>query len=220
MAFHLFKHEEEEFQYEEGSVITGREIERIHPDLTNLIWIADGPSQNYDFQPYIICADIEGYEFELGITKLEQSLIFTGLPIEGEERLNPTEKIKDAFYVNIPPADRKIFWEALENPYGLLVRHEYIFMLLHGLERHLLAGDCMPAARCIIELRKFIGDREFRNTTANGLMMTAMIRNRPEIAEEFLATLHPYYYFDFSEVIISDSVIIISVVTNLNLILL
>lgn len=197
MAFHLFKHEEE-IQYEEGSVITKQEIDQIHPDLTNLIWIADGPFQNYDFQPYIICADIEGYEFELGITKLEQSLIFTGLPIEGEERLTPTEKIKDAFYVNIPPADRKTFWEALENPYGLLVRHEYIFMLLHGLERHLLAGNCLPAARCIIELRKFIGDREFRNTTANGLMMTAMICNRPEIAEEFLATLHPYYYFDFS----------------------
>lgn len=197
MAFHLFKHEEE-ISYEEGSVITKQEIDRIHPDLTNLIWIADGPYQNYDFQPYIICADIEGYEFELGITKLEQSLVFTGLSLEGEERLKPTEKIKDAFYVNIPPADRKIFWEALENPYGLLVRHEYIFMLLHGLERHLMAGDCLPAARCIIELRKFIGDREFRNTTANGLMMTAMIRNRPEIAEEFLATLHPYYYFDFS----------------------
>ena len=80
MAVHLFKHEE--IQYEEGSVITQREIDRIHPDLTNLVWIADGPSQNYDFQPYIICADINGYEFELGITKLEQSLIFTGLSLE------------------------------------------------------------------------------------------------------------------------------------------
>ena len=158
---------------------------------------------SYSFSPgrnpvYSILISTSGLKPDIRIRFLARVSIFTGLPIEGEERLTPTEKIKDAFYVNIPPADRKTFWEALENPYGLLVRHEYIFMLLHGLERHLLAGNCLPAARCIIELRKFIGDREFRNTTANGLMMTAMICNRPEIAEEFLATLHPYYYFDFS----------------------
>lgn len=196
MALHLFKHEE--IDYEEGSVITEQDMERIHPDLKDLVWFADGPHQNYDFQPYIISADIKGFTFELGITKLEQSLIFTGLPLEGPEKPLPVGKVKDAYYVNLTPEDRRIFWLALENPYGLQTRHEYIYMLLHGLERSLLAGDCMPAARCIFEMRKFIGDRPFRNITANGLMMTALLRNNSQIAEEFLSTMHPYYYYDFS----------------------
>ena len=196
MSFHLFK--QKEIDYNEGSVITEQDIDRIHPDLRPFVWIADGTKQNFDFQPYIVCADIEGYELEVGISGLEQSLIFTGLPLEGNEEDTPMNMINDKFYVELAPQERKAFLSILQSPYDQRVPLSSGYMLLHGLERHLLTGDSVAAANVIMWLRGMYGEKKFQNYSANGLMMAALIRDHKEIAERLYDDLKVDFYYQFS----------------------
>ena len=196
MSFHLFK--QKEIDYEEGSVVTEQEIDKIHPDFKSLVWIADGPKQNFDFQPYIVCADVSGFEFEVGISGLEQSLIFTGLPLEGVEDDTPINMINDKFYVELAPQERKMFLSVLQSPYDQRVPLAYGYMLLHGLERHLLTGDCDAAAKAVMWLRGMYGEKKFQNCSANGMWMAALIRNRKEVAEQVYDNMKVDFYYQYS----------------------
>ena len=196
MSFHLLKHTETE--YEEGSAVTEQDIEKIHSDLKPFVWIADGPRKNYDFQPYIVCADVAGYEFEVGISGLEQSLIFTGLPLEGEEADTPMNIINDKFYVELAPQERKQFLSILQSPYDQRVPLSCGYMLYHGLERHLLTGDCEGAADIVMWLRGMYGEKKFQTYSANGLMMAALIRNHKKLAERVYDGMKVDFYHQYS----------------------
>lgn len=184
--------------YVEGSVITDEQIGEILPDLKELIWFGDGPCQNYDNQDYIICADIRGYEFEVAISKLEPSVIFTGLPVETEGEEEKLRKLRDDFYVSLSPLERGKYWKVLQDPRESKVRVDYAFILLHGLERHLLTGDSTNASKVLLWMRQYYGDRGFQYYSANALMMSALIRNRRDLAEDFFNSLNTIYYYRFS----------------------
>lgn len=198
MSMQLFKTKDPYPDYQEGTAVTEQEIEAIYSIIRPMIWIADGPEQNYDFQSYIISADVKGYEFELAIGSLEQSLIFTGLPLEGEGDPTSMTVMRNAFYVNLAPEERARYMEFLKSPLDRMTSVEYAYILLHGMERHLLAGDYRKAAENIMWMRASFGETKFQCATANMLMLTAMIRNRPEIVSRLLDTYRIDVYNHFS----------------------
>lgn len=165
----------------------------IHPDIKDMLWVANGPMKNYDInkedKKYEINSGGFIFTIETGDSS-EPSLIDTSLPIE---------QVKDIFSVERPgyyptykglyPEQKSVYLEFLKNPYDDRFNVGYAFILYYGLERHLLKGNYEKAFKVILKLRKAHKNGSFQGYTSNALILSCLRYQRADLAELFIKTL-------------------------------
>lgn len=172
----------------------------VHPDLQNLLWFADGPHKNYFSKNQEQSFEYNGFSIMFSsFSPQEPSLISTRFAIE--ENVNPQQVEAPSYfpsYFGLTDAQRGVYWEFLQNPYSGQFNIGYVFILYYGLERHLLEGNYEDAFRVILKLRDIYENSSFQSYSACALILTCLIRKRPDLASEFYYSLDKNHEFNFS----------------------
>lgn len=162
-------------------------IKSIHPDLQDLIWVADGPLKNYNTDQF---QSINNQHFTIQNSSDEEpSLIYTTLPISQPENIsavNPPSYYPS--YSDFTPEQRWTYLNFLNNPYD---NHDigYVFMLYYGLERHMLYGKFEQAFEVILKLRNVYDNHSFQEYSANSIILMCIFYNRPDLLSKFVESL-------------------------------
>lgn len=172
----------------------------IHPDIQNLLWIADGPKKNYVPKTDNVVYEFGGIKIIFSsFSSQEPSLIFMRLPIK--EIVDSKEIDRPPYfptYTGLSEEQRGVFWKFLADPYSGDFDIGYVFILYYGLERHLLEGRYEDAFHVILKLRDVYSNTSFQSYSACALILTCLIRQKPELAREFYESLDKEYEFNFS----------------------
>lgn len=172
----------------------------VHPDLQNLLWFADGPYKNYFSKNQEQSFEYNGFSIIFSsFSSQEPSLISTRLAIEENVNLQQVEAPSYfPSYFDLTDAQRGAYWKFLQNPYSGQFNIGYVFILYYGLERHLLEGNYEDAFRVILKLRDVYESSSFQSYSACALILTCLIRKRPDLANEFYYSLDKNHEFNFS----------------------
>jgi len=172
----------------------------IHPDIKNLIWIADGHSQNYSNNEQNKIFESNVFFFHSFLQGNEPSLIYTKLPLESVDDFSTVERPPYyPTYAGLTPLQKWIYLKFLENPYNSEINIGYVFILYYGLERHLLQGNYEEAFEVILKLRNVHSNSSFQGYSANALVLTCLCRQRADLLSEFMDSLDKKYEFNFSD---------------------
>ncbi|MDD7794123.1 TerB N-terminal domain-containing protein [Clostridium sp. 'White wine YQ'] len=173
----------------------------IHPDIENLIWIADGIRKNY-----ISNKKQEIYEFNgikitfLGFNQDEPSLIHTKLPLAELQNIYNVERPPYyPTYSQLTPEQKTVYWKLLSNPYDSNIDIGFVFILYYGLERHLLNGDYEKAFRVILKLRDVHENKSFQQYSGSALILTCLLRQRADLALEFMQSIDKEHELKISD---------------------
>ncbi|MDB8556725.1 TerB N-terminal domain-containing protein [Turicibacter sanguinis] len=174
---------------------------KVHPDLKNLLWIADGPKKNYIPKDSNQSIEYKGICIKFSsFSSQEPSLISIKLPIKKVN--NPQDIQRPSYfptYAGLTKEQRGVYWNLLENPYSGEFNIGYVFILYYGLERHLLEGDFDSAFRVILKLRDVYDNASFQSYSACALIITCLIRQREDLIVEFYQSLDKKYELNFSD---------------------
>ena len=92
----------------------------VHPDLQNLLWVADGPKRNYIPQNHDQVFEYDGIRITFSsFSSQEPSLMSTRLPIQ--EGVNPQQIERPPYfptYAGLTAAQRGVYWKLLADPYS------------------------------------------------------------------------------------------------------
>jgi len=173
----------------------------IHPDIADLLWVADGPRKNYVQDKKQEVYEYGGIRITFsGMQSDEPSLIHTKLPLA---QVNDISKIERPpyypTYEQLTPEQRSVYWLLLANPYNPNIDIGFVFILYYGLERHLLAGNYEKAFRVILRLRDVHKNGSFQCYSANALILTSLCRQRADLTFEFVQSLDKEYELHFSD---------------------
>lgn len=161
-------------------------IHNIHPDIRDLLWIADSSMKNnYTDENNNCSINNDFFNFNSYFTE-EPSTIFTDLPIEEPE--NPSNILSPSYfpiYKDLLPTQKWIYLKALQNPYDDNIDIGYIFILYYGLERHLIKGNFEKAFNVILKLRKIHKNSSFQTYSMDALMFSSIISSRHDLYELF-----------------------------------
>ena len=163
----------------------------FHEDIKDLIWFADSPLLNIDPKQFIKTMSCSGFKLEYSYSGLsEPSMIFTKLPIEFPKDFSQVD-LPDYFptYIGFDPLQKGLYIKFLENPYNTEIYIGYVFLLYYGLERHLFLGDWEKAVDVILKLRKCHKNNSFQLYSATALILTAIYREKGEIALKVISQL-------------------------------
>ena len=185
-----------------NSTITDQnKILAVHPDLQNLLWVADGPRKNYIPQNHDQVYEYDGIRITFSsFPSQEPSLMSTRLPIQ--ESVNPQQIERPPYfptYAGLTAAQRGIYWKLLADPYSGQFDIGYVFILYYGLERHLLEGRFEDSFHFILKLRDVYDNASFQSYSACALILTCLFRQRPDLAEEFYQSLDKTHELNFSD---------------------
>lgn len=175
---------------------------KIHEDLNGLLWLIDGPQKNY-----ISKQNTEVYTLENGLrltisisNTIEPSAISTKLPIHTASSFDDVERPPYfPTYSGLTSEQRGKYWKFLENPYDSKHDIGYVFILYYGLERHLLEGDYEKAYNVILKLRDVHTNKSFQSYSGCALVLTAMLRQKPELIVAFCESLDKEHEYNFSD---------------------
>lgn len=173
----------------------------FHPDLQNLLWISDGPRKNYTIQEHEQVYECEGIRIVFSsFSSQEPSLISVRLPIQVDVEFQNIERPPYfPTYAGLTAAQRGVYWKFLADPYSGQFDIGYVFILYYGLERHLLEGRYEDAFHVILKLRDVYDNTSFQHYSACALILTCLIRQQPELANEFYHSLDKSYELNFSD---------------------
>lgn len=161
---------------------------RIHPDLENLIWIGDGPKQNYFPEARnntVFCNMGITIEFANFLQK-EPSALYLSLPVEEGERIeNIPRPPYYPRYDILSPSQRFVYLRYLTDPYCEKFAYNvgYAFLLYYGLERHLILGDFDAAFEVIQKLRLVYDNASFQSYSITALVLSSILKNRKDKLE-------------------------------------
>lgn len=175
---------------------------RIHNDLAGLIWFADGPNKNYVNENVAKDSfNLGGLTFTVRMTGDEEpSLIYTSQKITIPNDIYSIERPPYfPTYSGLTPEQKGVYISFLNNPYDEHIDIGFVFILYYGLERHLLIGDYERAYKVILKLRDVHSNKSFQSYSANALVLTSMLRQKGEIALEFVRSLDKSYEYLFSD---------------------
>lgn len=167
----------------------------IHPDLQNLIWIKNGPKQNYfenkeEKNNKLIDNEIFSIS-SFPLNSIEPSLIDLALPIE---KIINVENIENPnyypSYTGLNLRQRALYLEFLKNPYDNRFNIGYVFLLYYGLERHLSKGNLDKPFEVILKLRKFHKNKSFLNYSSEALILSCLNYQRADLVAFFMETLN------------------------------
>ncbi len=174
----------------------------VHNDLQGLLWIADGRHKNYKK----VVKKENQMEFYFGERRLlltlhheeEPSLVYTRMRIKEVEDISSVPRPPYyPSYKDLSPEQKWVYLNLLTNPYNPNIDVGFVFILYYGLERHLLLGDIEQAFRIILKLRDVHNNNSFQHYSATALILSAMLRERGDLVEEFIASLDKDYEFNF-----------------------
>lgn len=172
----------------------------VHPDIQDLLWIADGPRKNYTPKEDEDVFESNGIRIVYSPFSIQEpSLISMKLPVKIDA--NPAQVDRPPYfpsYSQLTAAQRGVYWKFLSDPYNHQFDIGYVFILYYGLERHLLGGDYEKAFDVILKLRDVYENASFQSYSACALILTALIRQQPELAVKFYQSLDKKYEFNFS----------------------
>ena len=188
-----------------GKTISSRALDgtlkKVHPDLRELLFFADGDNKNYSKELNGKTVRIKNVDFEIKVNKNEEaSLIYTKLPVGqipiDSETLNSIIIAPGTSYKKMTPEQRGKFWAMLEDPYRMYFDINYLMLLLGCLERHLIMEDYEKAFDVIIKMRFCFPGEKFQRCSANALLMTCIYWNRADLLDRFYESMdidHDYY---------------------------
>lgn len=173
----------------------------IHPDVQDLIWIADGPKRNFILQNKEQILEYDWLKIRIySFSSLEPSLISTRLPIEKNIKVEEVEGPPYyPMYAQLTAAQRGVYWKMLENPYTGQFDIGFIFILYYGLERHLIEGNFEEAFDVILKLRNIYSNKSFQHYSAGALIITCLIRKRVDLLEKLYQSLDKKFKLNFSD---------------------
>lgn len=174
----------------------------LHSDLEGLVWIADGPYNNYtNDSTNKDTIDLGSIKISISfINQEEPSLIYTKQKISKPDDISKIDR-PPYFprYTDLTPEQKWIYLQLLANPYDNSINIGYVFILYYGLERHLLRGDYEKAFRAILKLRDVHSNNSFQSYSASALILSAMLHKRGDLVIEFIESLDKEYEFNFSD---------------------
>ena len=173
---------------------------RIHEDLKNLLWVADGPQKNYAVKDSSQTFEYNGFRISFSsFSSQEPSLISTKLPIEEVCKSQEINRLPYyPTYAELTNEQRGVYWELLRNPYNGKLDIGYVFILYYGLERHLLEGDFEAAFNVILKLRDVYDNSSFQSYSACSVILTCLARKRADLVAVFFDSIDKNYEFNFS----------------------
>ena len=165
----------------------------FHDDIKELLWFGDSPLKNLDIGNSIKNFKTNGFTCYYADASLEEpSVILTTQPIEFTKNIEQVERPPYyPFYRELSPLQKGVYFTFLKNPYDSTIDVAYVFLFFYGLERHLYEGKQDQAIKVILKLRNVHKNKSFQKFTANTLILTAIYKNKGEIAIELLKTLKP-----------------------------
>lgn len=174
----------------------------VHSNIVDLIWVADGPRRNYTNMPTKSeFVNVRGFSVNVSFMGQEEpSAIHTSMPIAQIQNLYGIERPPYyPSYAGLSPEQKAVYWNLLYNPYNPQIDIGFVFILYYGLERHLLCGNYEKAIDVILKLRDVHKNGSFQSYSADAIILTSLIRNRPDILEKFLNSLDKSYELNFSD---------------------
>ena len=173
----------------------------VHHDIADLLWIGDGPKRNYSPNNSENVYEIDGLKITFSFMGQEEpSLIYIKQPIMSIPDMSKIERpLYYPTYTGLTPEQRGVYWKMLANPYDPNYDIGFVFVLYYGLERHLLTGNYEKAFRVILRLRDIHSNASFQSYSANALILTALCRQRADLAYEFVNSLDNEYELNFSD---------------------
>ena len=175
---------------------------KIHDDLRDLIWIADGKYKNYkQSQDNNNSIDVNGFRITISFMNEEEpSLIYTN------QKISPAQRIEDIArppyyptYSGLTPEQKWVYLNLLANPYNPAIDIGFVFILYYGLERHLLLGNFEKAIDVILKLRDVHTNKSFQSYSANAIILSCMLHKRGDLVVKFIQSLNKEHEFAFSD---------------------
>ena len=165
----------------------------FHDDIKELLWFGDSPLKNLDIGSSIKNFKSNGLTCYFADPSLEEpSVIITSHPIEFPRNTDKVDRPPYyPVYRELTPLQKGVYFTFLKNPYDSKFDVAYIFLLFYGLERHLQEGKEEEALKVILKLRNAHKNKSFQKYTANTLILTAIHKDKGEIALELLKTIKP-----------------------------
>lgn len=201
MAFNLFS---KKTKNEETTLFHRADtLEMVHPEVTDLLWLADGAHKNFEGKTVSDVIRAGSVEIPVSVSgEMEPSLISVKLkvgtlPESSREQDKVPNPPKNSSYESLTPDQRGVFWTLLEEPYRLYYHANYISILSSGLERHMFCGNYEKAHRAFMNLRATQTERDFSTRSANIIILMALYHNRPDLLLEWQDSLdvdHTYHY--------------------------
>ncbi|MEX2411825.1 MAG: TerB N-terminal domain-containing protein [Candidatus Paceibacterota bacterium] len=174
----------------------------IHGDLLGLLWIADGKYKNYkESSSNKTSVNINGIQISFSyLNKEEPSLIYTTQSISKPRDLDKVQRPPYfPTYSSLTPEQKWVYLKLLANPYNNSVDVGYVFILYYGLERQLLEGNFEKAFDTILKLRDVHTNKSFQSYTANALILSCLIHQRPKYVLKFIQSLDKEHELSFSD---------------------
>lgn len=179
----------------------------FHEDIKDLLWFADSPLLNIDAHQFIKTTRSCGLKVEYSYSGLpEPSMIFTKHPVEFPKLLSQVDP-PDYYpsYNELEPLQKGVYLKLLENPYRTGLDIGYVFLLYYGLERHLLLDTWEKAVEVILKLRKYHKNKSFQEYSASALILTAIYRERGELALKVISELDEKQFLPITEYLLCAS---------------
>lgn len=173
---------------------------RVHSDLEDLLWFADGPKKNYIPTPgQVTRIDLGNHYITIEFSSTQEpSLISTKAAVS----INPAYAEKLPYYPSyeeMSPSQRGMYWKFLEDPYNPSFDIGYVFVLYYGLERHLLLGEFEKAINIIIKLRDIHSNGSFQSYSADAIILTCLKYKRADLLYKFMQSLNNDYEYNMSD---------------------
>lgn len=151
--------------FEKEIVVYNSEHLSLHPDLYGMVWM-------------------------INESKAEPSAVSPLLPIAKSEYPVPPPNYYPS-YKGLSANQRYEYLRLLSNPYDETFNIGYCFLLLYGLERHLIIGNAEQAAKIILGMLKaHHNNRSFREYAIDALIFASVVKSSPDfficIDDEFL----------------------------------
>ncbi len=173
----------------------------VHPDLKDLLWIMDGPLKNYVPGEKKTVYEYGEIRFTFSSFSIQEpSVMSVNLPIL--ENVNPDLIDRPPYfptYSELTEEQRGVYWKFLADPYSGKYDIGYVFILYYGLERHLLEGSYRDAFHVILKLRDVYDNKSFQSYSACAIILMCLVRQQPDLAEEFYLSLDKDHELCFSD---------------------
>lgn len=155
----------------------------VHNDLKNIIWIGNGPYQNYWPENSSLNNDIQ-----INLSHhIEPSALYLDLDIsEPSDKLNVPLPGYYPDYKSLSPEQRWLYWNFLKYPYSSSNNIGYVFLFYYGLERYLWEKNSNEAFDMVLELLKLYPNTSFQSYATTAIIFCIVNKKNKEWANNFI----------------------------------
>ena len=163
----------------------------VHPKIKDLLWIEDGPYKNWNQNQNVSAFDVMGVTIGLSYEDDDPSLISMKDPVSLIHQGSVGTPGYYPSYKALTPQQKGVYWDFMKNPFNGGFDISYVFILYYGLERHLYQGKYEEAVDVILRLRRVYDNASFQSYSANAIVLTSLVRRRPEFITKLYKEQNP-----------------------------